>query len=242
MRGNTLVNMKAIVCITVGIALSFMLYGASPSKEKKKIPTPVKDTTPKAATVRELIKKGEFEKALPLCEKLGDEGTFLKAEIAYFKGNFDTAIKLYRSIPADSKFANDALKRMIFIRENRVRQLQEYARAEFLGEKGELGEGIKILRNIAKDTSLLLADDALYLIGKFLEKDNKFKQAIKEYKNLINKFPKSSLCPSAYVRIGEIYETNLNKKEKAIEAYKTFLLKYPKNVMAPFVRKRLESL
>lgn len=233
-------NMKVISCVTLSIALSFMLYGVSSAKEKK--PISAKDTVPKATKVRELIKEGEFEKAWHLCDKLGEEGSFLKAEIAYFKGNFDTAIKLYKIIAADSKFANDALKRIIFVRENRGEQLKEYVRAEFLGEKGEIGEGIKILKKIAKDSTLLLADDALYLIGEFLEKDHKFKQAIKEYKNLINKFTKSSLCPSAYVRIGEIYEIRLNKKEKAIETYKTFLLKYPKNAMAPFVRKRLEGL
>jgi len=235
-------DMKVISSMTLGIALSFMLCGASPTKEKKKEPISVKNTIPKAATVRELIKKGEFEKASSLCEKLGEEGNFLKAEIAYFKGDFDTAIKLYRIISADSKFANDALKRIIFIRENRREQLKEYTEAELLGEKGELGKGTKILRNIAKDTTLLLADDAVYLIGEFLEKDNKFKQAIKEYRNLIDKFPKSSLCPSAYMRIGEIYETKVGKKEKAIETYTTFLLKYPKNALAPFVRKRLDAL
>jgi tetratricopeptide (TPR) repeat protein len=234
------IRMKVLSSIALVIMLSFTLCGISSAKEKD--PTPVKDTIPKAAKVRNLIKEGRFEKASSLCEELGEEGNFLKAEIAYFKGDFDAAIKLYRIIPADSKFANDALKRRIFIRENKGEQLKEYAEAELFGEKGAFKKGIKRLKSIATDSTLLLVDDASFLIGEFLERDNKFKQAINEYRSLINKFPKSNLCPLAYVRIGEIYEIKLGNKEKAIETYKTFLLKYPKNAMAPFVRKRLDAL
>ncbi|HID93094.1 MAG TPA: hypothetical protein EYP60_03255, partial [bacterium (Candidatus Stahlbacteria)] len=85
---------KVILYVTLSIAFNFLLYDASSAKAKKT--APVKDAAPSSATVRELIKEGEFEKAWHLCDELGEEGTFLKAEIAYFKGDFDTAIKFYK--------------------------------------------------------------------------------------------------------------------------------------------------
>ena len=119
---------------------------------------------------RHYLEIGEIEKAEEGYSKVSSEdsklpNTFLLGEIAYFNYKFEQALEFYGKVSADSKDANDALSRMILIKGNEERELQDYVNAELLGRKKKFKKGIEILRKLCgeNEQSNLTTTDSLFL-------------------------------------------------------------------------------
>lgn len=180
------------------------------------------------------IKRGEFKKAEKILQRLDEGVNFLRGEISYFTGDFDTAFVFYKKVKPDSPFANDAIKRIIFINEIEKEYLENYKDAEMLGNKGQFEKAISILRKIEGEFSF-------FLIAELLEKKEDLSQAIGGYKDILKQYPESSLVPLAYMRIGTIY-TKMGKRKKALEIYEEFILRFPKHALTPIIRAKIEEM
>lgn len=60
-----------------------------------------------------------------------------------------------------------------------------------------------------------------------LEKRNKFKEAIKIYKEIVDKYPTKKISARAIFRLGEIYRVNFEDYEKASHFYSMIIMDYP---------------
>lgn len=188
--------------------------------------------------VRHYLEIGEIEKAAMLVEEIGD--TFVLGEIAYFSYEFDEAVEYYNKVPKDSWDANNALYRVILIKESKDAGLEDYVTAELLGRQQKQQEAIKILNQL-KDSTSSIVPWAVLLLADFFKQEKRLEDALKEYLDFVEKFEESDLLPQAWLKLGELY-IELGKIDKAREAYRKILLDYPKSSVAPVARERLEEL
>lgn len=194
------------------------------------------------------LKLGELEKAEEVCHKLSalkpDRAAFLLAEIQYYRGEFEEAVRLYREVVEQhkgSEVVNDALERILVAGESRGDELKDYAKAELLGVQGRFDEGLDLLRTvIRRDPSL--APRATFLMGNLLKEKGEPHQAIGAYQDLLNNYPPSPLCPYAKLAIGEVYATRLKARERGIEELESLLVEYPDFPLCDLVRDKIEEL
>lgn len=193
--------------------------------------------------VRHYLGIGEIEKAQEMCLKNRCD-TFLLGEIAYFNYKFEQAVELYSKVPANSKDANDALSRIILIKGNNDKEMQDYVTAELLGRQGKIEDGIKILRKLQGGDSLnitSIAPWAYILVIELLKREGKYEVSLKECQAFIKKFVEHEKLPQVKLTMGKIYASMGNKKE-ASQIYKEILLKHPNSSVAPIAREELENL
>lgn len=74
--------------------------------------------------------------------------------------------------------------------------------------------------------------EQLYAEAFQLERQEKFKEAIEIYEQLIKDFPKANFADSLLFKVGQMYSNNLMDFEHAVEAHKQLLKKYPNSKFA----------
>ncbi|MFQ6091114.1 MAG: tetratricopeptide repeat protein [bacterium] len=181
--------------------------------------------------------------------QIAEEAAFKIAEIKYFRGDFDGALKELEALTkAHPKgvYVNDALALMVFLEENRMTgddALKAFARAALLERQKKPDEAIEAYERILTYYPYsFLGDDALLKIGAIRNRQSNFEASVETYLSLLAKYPTSDLCDEAQRRIGEVYEVGLQDIPKAIEAYEQILSKYPDSLLYDSVRKRIREL
>lgn len=196
------------------------------------------------------LSMGDLRSAEETCQRLSSlsphSATFLLAEVNYYEGDFDAALKLYGEVVEKYKereVVNDALERILLIGESEREGLEDFAKAELSGIERRYDEGIDLLRKlIGKNAYPSLAPRATFLMGDLFKEKEEAHQAIGAYQDVIDNFPESSLCPYARLEIGEIYATELGDREKGIEQLEALLMEYPSSILCELVRERIEEL
>ena len=205
------------------------------------------------------VAKGDIEKAEQKWNRLsGNRGfppdlrqkvSFKLAELDYYRGRFDDAVKKLEEFSQDPllDFTNDALLLHTLIRENRLpseEPLRLYARAEFMAKQRKYSEAIESLRKIMTEhAASFLDDEALMNIAMLQTVMENFEQAITSYEQLIADFgDESVLLDRAQLKIAEIYQFHLRIEQKAIEAYQRLLEQNPNSIYAAQARKRIRQL
>jgi TolA-binding protein len=191
------------------------------------------------------LEVGEIDKAEGICStgpsSTSDSlDTFLLGEIAYFNFRFEQALDLYGRTSPDSEDANDALHRMILVKENDGKALQDYVSAELQGRKGREDNAIRILQKLRQDKSPI-APWASILLIKLLRKNQEPEEAIRECKGFITTFQDEEKLPQVKLQLGQIHAGLGNRKE-AKKIYKEILLKHSDSSIAPIAREELENL
>jgi TolA-binding protein len=178
-----------------------------------------------------------------------DEATFRLAELAYFRGEFQTATGLLGGLTLDLQvdYANDALRLLTFLQENAktsAEALRSFARADYLGRRRRHDEAVQILLDVVqKNPRALLVDDALMLTGKLQEDKGQYREAISTYERLITDYPETSIAlDKAWFAIGEIHQFRLNDPTAATSAYQSLLSDFPGSLLAEQARKRIREL
>ena len=178
-----------------------------------------------------------------------DEATFRLAELAYFRGEVQTATDLLGSLALDLQldYANDALRLLTFLRENSKASgeaLNRFARADYLGRQRHYAEAAQILLDVVdKNPRALLVDDALLLAGKLQTDNGDYRQAIGTYQKLIKEFPETSIAlDRAWFAIGEIHQFRFHDANAATEAYQSLLSAFPNSLLTEQARKRIRDL
>ncbi len=114
------------------------------------------------------------------------------------------------------------------------------ARSDYLKGNFQLAiEGFTIYKSEFPDSPLV--DDALYWIGECYFSQEKFKEAIAQFNELILNFPKSNKNPAAYLKKG-ISLISLGKNEEAISAFKLLISKYPLEEETKIAQEKIKEL
>ncbi|MBZ0157178.1 MAG: tetratricopeptide repeat protein [Alphaproteobacteria bacterium] len=116
--------------------------------------------------------------------------TLLYIANSYYElGNYDEAIKTLKDLT--SRYSD-----------LRIVSLAHYKLSSAYLKKGDANSALTTLTNLAGIKDSPLQDLALLESGKVLETMGKKEEAKAKYKELIDKFPKSSLVPEARARLG----------------------------------------
>lgn len=205
--------------------------------------------TAKGDTAQASVKYGFVADAPDATPDQHDEATYRLAELEYFEGRFQNAIRRLSDITMNLKadYANDALQLLSFLQENKTTSesaLTAYARADFLAKQRRNTEAIPLFLNLVeKYPQALLADDALMKVAALQTQARLFTEAIKSYERLLTQFKESSIAlDKAQFNIGEIYQFGVNDKNKAIVAYEKLLTDFPQTILATSARKRIREL
>ncbi|MGO9378189.1 MAG: tetratricopeptide repeat protein [Dissulfurispiraceae bacterium] len=144
----------------------------------------------------ELAGSGDnYRKALDLFTKSYDikQKAYVLLYIAYCKyelGNYDDAIKTLKEL--NDKFPDPGITPLAY-----------YKMAEAYLKKGDSANALTTLKDLASIKDGIFHDIALMESGKILDSQGKKEEAKAMYKELLSKFPNSSLAAEAKTRLGE---------------------------------------
>jgi len=172
---------------------------------------------------------------------------FLLAQLDYYEGNFNAAIKTLEEISkfTSSDFSNDAIELILKIQSNRFpseENLKKMALAELKIKQKRFIEAISLLETIISTCSNCpITDDAIFTVSKTYELLKKFDKAIEYLEILLNEHPESIYADDALMEKGKIYQ-KLGKNELAIDAYTKLISKFPNSIFVSEARKRIREL
>lgn len=113
--------------------------------------------------------------------------------IAYCKyelGNYDDAIKTLKDL--NDKFPDPGITPLAY-----------YKMAEAYFKKGDSAAALTTLKDLSNIKDGIFHDMALMESGRILESQGKKEEAKAMYKELVSKFPNSSMAPEAKTKLGE---------------------------------------
>lgn len=186
-----------------------------------------------------LLKQGEIERVEAKCKWAEDE-PFFKGEIRFFEGDFDSALSYYNKVSISSHYANDAIFRILLIREIEKESLKIYANAELEISRGNLDKGIDYIR---EGIALGLSSGGyagLLLAKAFREKGN-LAMAAQSLLDVEELEPDGLFIPYLLKEAGLLYE-EIGKYASAREIYERLCVEFPDSPIVPVVRDRMEQL
>ncbi|MCX8054528.1 MAG: hypothetical protein N3A67_02535 [Ignavibacteria bacterium] len=179
-------------------------------------------------------------------QSLTNKAQFLIAEISFFNGQLDTALKQYANliIVPETDIANASLNRIVLIEQNKqyTKALSSFARAEFEERRNNLKEAIELYSNTANLSS---GTDLFELALKkkieieYLSED--YQSVIKTADYLLEKVPDSIYGDFALLRKADSL-VFINNKQDALNLYTEILSKFPLSIYLPEIREKIKSL
>lgn len=202
------------------------------------------------------IAGNDLEAAKHVCRPLAssrfpsvrERALFRMAELEYFTANFDSALSILSGLSerAGTDLANDALRLLYFIEENRTvgpEPLQAFSVGELLERQGRLPEALEVFRGIvARHTSALLVDDAAFRIGIIQTGLQRYDEALTTLLTLAREPRSGILRDRALLKAGEICEVRLAQPARAVELYEELLSRFPGSIHAEEARRRVRVL
>jgi len=189
--------------------------------------------------VEQLLKKGEISEVEEECKGLEDESFFM-GEINFFKKDFNSAFSLYSKLPITSPYANDALFKMLIIKEINKESLEFYADAELAVFMGESDKGIKYIQEgISRDSSTY--SYAAFLLSMAYEKKNDIVMATQVLLDAVQLEPKNLFAPYLLRRAG-ILCVRMGRYDDARDVYEKLCASFPSSVLVPVVRNKIKQL
>ncbi len=79
-------------------------------------------------------------------------------------------------------------------------------------------------------------------LGTFLQRQNRFAEAITQFETVIKQYPESPQAAEALYKIGFIYRNDLKNDAKALEAFREFLKQYPNSGVRPSVETEIREI
>ena len=170
---------------------------------------------------------------------------FKIAEVAYFEGKFDDAVKALQPLTQVNSFdvANDALGLSMFIADSRKptdAPLREYAKAALLHRQRKYSEASAIVQNlIVSFPSSILVDRSYIFRAELERKSGQEQQAILTLESFLAKYTDSILRDRAQFDLAELYQSVLHNKEKAVDLYQSLLRDFPNSLLSNEARRRI---
>ncbi len=79
-------------------------------------------------------------------------------------------------------------------------------------------------------------------LGTYLQRINRFEDAIVQFETVIKQYPKTPQAAEALYKIGYIYLNDLKNKAKALETFQEFLKQYPTSGVRPSVEAEVKKI
>jgi tetratricopeptide (TPR) repeat protein len=203
----------------------------------------------KGDTTRAREQYASVERASDATPDQNDEAVFRLAELDFFAGRSDDAIRRLDSITVNLKadYANDALQLQAFLQENLAMAhtaLVRYGQAELFARQRQNTEAIALFQDIVRQyPRSLLVDDALMHSATLQVEAGLYTEAITTYRRLLTEFKETSIAlDRAQFGLAETYEFGLRDKTKAIAEYEKLLADHPRSVFTEVARKRIRRL
>jgi len=189
--------------------------------------------------VEQLLKKGEISEVEKECKGLEDESFFM-GEIKFLKKDFNSAFSHYNELPVSSPYANDALFKMLIIKEINKESLEFYADAELAILMGKFDKGIKYIQEgISRDSSTY--SYAAFLLSIAYEKKDDIAMAIQVLLDAVQLGPNNLLTPYLLERAG-ILCVRMGRYEDARDVYEKLCASFSDSPIVPIVRNRIKQL
>jgi TolA-binding protein len=121
---------------------------------------------------------------------------------------------------------------------------------EFFHRIGQTGLEQEWVRRSEQEFRKLAADNAnsrtglqaASYLGTFLQRQNRFDEAISQFETVIKQYPESPQAAEALYKIGYIYLKDLKNDSKALEAFREFLKQYPNSGVRPSVEAEVQKI
>jgi len=160
-------------------------------------------------------------------------------------GNVDSALAYYR-MAADSTTADDQERARYLFSEARIVRQKDPETAdsllEVMAEKYPKSEFARQAQTNLGYTADVVIDDAaeLYRSGNSFRLVKDYAYASRQYRNLVQQFPKSDFAPKALYALGWMYEKDIGDKDSALYYYGMLVESYPRSEYAREIRPSLE--
>jgi tetratricopeptide (TPR) repeat protein len=171
-------------------------------------------------------------------DEKGHEASLKAAKTSYFKGDFDWALKQFKTLKSASSqlIANDALEYFLLISDSKAidsthTSLKKIARGDYLLYQNKNQEALlefKALLNEKKEKEM--ESVALYRLGKTYEKLGDFTLALTHYLLITEKYEESIYIDEALYFAAEIYNKQLKEVEKAKSLYEKIIFKHEDSI------------
>jgi len=203
------------------------------------------------------VEEGNLNQALDIFSDLSDladhelsaHASFEKALIYFYRGDFDEALSLLRTLGrnADKETANDAIE-LRFLMMNHPpadstnNALLKYASTLLLLRQHHLEETIQTAEHILlRWGQHSIADDIRFLRAETLEQNGQITEAIMAFGEFPLIHPQSSLCDRSLFKYAKLLEIQ-GQTSEALQSYNDFLLQYPGSLLVSQVRERIREL
>jgi tetratricopeptide (TPR) repeat protein len=183
-------------------------------------------------------------------EPIGHEAKFKNAKLSFYAGDFKWAKTQCDVLKgATTKLiANDALDLSLIITDaigvdtNEV-PLQLFASAELMIVQHRYSEAIARMDSVnLLFSNNTLGDDIFYKKAAIYERTNRFADAEKMYKDIVEFYPSELYGDDAQYKLAQLYEYKLKDSTKAKDAYEAIITNYPGSIFVTEARKRYREL
>lgn len=175
------------------------------------------------------------------------EADYYLAKIEFWKGNFESSLKLFRKVTSDlsTDFANDALELSAIINSTKRDSinLSLYAKADLLVIQNKLEEAVVEFKTLADNPNLFLINEfAKYRLAEVFLAEDKNNLAVEILEEIANNSNASIFDDKSTFLLAKTYHFALNYKDKAIENYQKLLEKFPNSLYFDIARDYLNHL
>ncbi|MYE89716.1 tetratricopeptide repeat protein [Candidatus Poribacteria bacterium] len=164
------------------------------------------------------------------------------------RGDIESAVAAYKrvlDIAMSNPLSNDSLDRIVLIQSNSDysnEPLKRYLEAMQSDLSGDTDAALQLCHETMKEYPMaLIVDDLWMLIGEIHEREARYTDAIKAYKQ-VTVLEQSPIAAEATAKIADIYRWHLNELSKAQETYTTLIQDYPESVIVAYARQQLDVL
>ena len=164
------------------------------------------------------------------------------------QGDIESAVAAYKrvlDIEMSNPLSNDSLDRIVLIQSNSDysnEPLKHYLKAMQSDLSGNTEEALQLCQETMQEyPTALIVDDLWMLIGGIHEREARYTDAIRAYKQL-TVLEQSPIAAEATAKIADIYRWKLDEPDKAQEAYSALIQDYPESVIVAYARQQLDAL
>jgi len=175
------------------------------------------------------------------------EADYYLAKIAFWKGNFENSLKLFRSVTSDlsTDFANDALEISALINSTKRDSinLSLYAKADLLVIQNKWEEAVIEFKTLADNPKLFLINEfAKYRLAEIYLANDKNNFAVQILEEILENSKMTIFNDKSTFLLAKTYQFGLKDKQKAAENYQILLEKFPNSLYFDSARDYLNQL
>ncbi len=182
-------------------------------------------------------------------DEKSERALYLLGELAFFKGEYDRARKIYNRLASQypgGDFANNALERLIVISaENTGDCYSRYLDRFAAGAKAQImGHQLEAAR-IFSDTIFYVSsigEQAEFHAAVAYAEAGESPLAVESFKRYIDRYPDGFYADRAYFNLGDLYMENAETISLARSAYNKILEAFPEGPVTEPARERLKRL